>query len=61
MCVLAVHQVAAIAVIPDLPSVQYGEYANSWAVEVSGGEEKANALAAKHGFVNSGTVRRRQL
>ena len=59
VCVLAVYRVAAIAVIPadlsDSPPVQY---TNSWAVEVSGGEEKANALAAKHGFVNTGKVRR---
>ena len=31
-------------------------YADSWAVEVSGGKAKAQELAAKHGFVFRGQV-----
>lgn len=31
-------------------------YADSWAVEISGGEEKAKELAAKHGFTFRGQV-----
>ncbi len=31
-------------------------YSNSWAVEVKGGHEAANALALKHGFINKGQV-----
>ena len=31
-------------------------YTNSWAVEVEGGRSDADALAAKYGFVNKGTV-----
>lgn len=31
-------------------------YSDSWAVEVSGGEEKARELAAKHGFTFKGQV-----
>ena len=53
VCVLATYQAVATAASPNLPSVQY---ANSWAVEVTGGDEKANALAVKHGFINSGKV-----
>ena len=32
-------------------------YTNVWAVQVTGGEEEAEALAAKYGFVNNGPVR----
>ena len=39
------------------PSSVLTRYANSWAVEVRGGEEVANALAKKHGLVNLGKVR----
>ena len=31
-------------------------YSNSWAVEILGGEEEADALAARHGLVNRGQV-----
>ena len=54
VCVLATYQAVAIAASPNLPaSVQY---ANSWAVEVTGGDEKASALAVKHDFIYSGKV-----
>ena len=33
------------------------QYVDSWAVEVTGGAEKANTLAKKHGLHNSGKVR----
>ena len=33
-----------------------GSYADSWAVEVSGGEDKAKEVAEKHGFVYRGKV-----
>ena len=32
-------------------------YSNDWAVEVSGGVEMADQLAAKHGFINMGQVK----
>ena len=31
-------------------------YSNDWAVQVYGGEETANELAALHGFINIGKV-----
>ena len=31
-------------------------YSNSWAVEVKGGQEVAEQLARKHGFINHGQV-----
>ena len=31
-------------------------YGNDWAIEVHGGVEMANLLAAKHGFLNLGQV-----
>ena len=31
-------------------------YSNDWAVQVYGGEEAANELAALHGFINIGRV-----
>lgn len=31
-------------------------YTSSWAVEVVGGREKADAIALKHGFINEGQV-----
>ena len=37
------------------------DYADSWAVEVSGGETKARELAEKHGFVYRGQVSRRSV
>lgn len=33
-----------------------GVFTNSWAVEVTGGSEAADQLAAKHGFINHGSV-----
>lgn len=50
-CLLAIQLAVAIDLSPVLAS-----YADSWAVEVRGGEEVANALAKKHGFVNLGKV-----
>ena len=32
------------------------DFSNSWAVEIRGGVEVANALAIKHGFNNEGQV-----
>ena len=48
---LLVIQLNFIAVSPSV------QYADSWAVEVTGGFEKANDLAKKHGLINSGKVR----
>ena len=31
-------------------------YTNSWAVEITGGDEVANRIAEKHGFNNMGQV-----
>lgn len=41
-----------------LPAMSYSRngYADSWAVEVSGGEVQAQELAEKHGFVFLGQV-----
>ena len=35
---------------------QVVHYSNSWAVEVQGGVEEADALAQKHGLINYGQV-----
>ena len=32
-------------------------YTNTWAVEVEGGKEQADAVAEKYNFVNKGQVR----
>ena len=32
-------------------------YSDSWVVEVEGGREEANVLAARHGFINIGQVK----
>ena len=37
-------------------TVQTVHYANTWAVEVRGGAEAADALALKHGLINRGKV-----
>ena len=31
-------------------------YSNSWAVEVTGGKDKADEIAERHGFINLGAV-----
>ena len=31
-------------------------YSNSWAVEVTGGKDKADEIAKRHGFINLGAV-----
>ena len=31
-------------------------WSNSWAVEIEGGNDKANEIARKHGFMNLGQV-----
>ena len=65
LCVLlaAVCSIAAVAdgsslrarrALPHDPQPLY--YTNVWAVEVDGGEKEADALAAKHHFVNKGQV-----
>ena len=35
---------------------QVVRYSNTWAVEVRGGAEEADALAEKHGLINRGQV-----
>ena len=35
---------------------QVVHYSNTWAVEVRGGAEEADALARKHGLINRGQV-----
>ena len=37
-------------------SVNNPVYSNDWAVEVHGGEEVGNDIAAAHGFINMGKV-----
>ena len=32
-------------------------YSNTWAIEVEGGEEEANRIAEKYGYMNLGKVR----
>lgn len=32
-------------------------YSNTWALEVDGGEEEANRIAEKYGYINLGKVR----
>ena len=46
-----------------LPAMSHGKsgYADSWAVEVSGGEKKAQELAEKHGFLYRGPVSQHNL
>ena len=34
----------------------FAEWSNSWAVEIEGGNDKANEIAHKHGFTNLGQV-----
>ena len=36
------------------------EWSNSWAVEIEGGNDKANEIAHKHGFTNLGQVYRKK-
>ena len=36
---------------------QVVRYSNTWAVEVRGGAEEADALAQKHGLINRGQVK----
>lgn len=31
-------------------------YANTWAVQIDGGPEEADRIAAEHGFINHGNV-----
>uniref|UniRef100_A0A671Q6Q9 Furin-1-like n=1 Tax=Sinocyclocheilus anshuiensis TaxID=1608454 RepID=A0A671Q6Q9_9TELE len=38
------------------PSVGQKVYTNTWAVHITGGEQEANRIARKHGFVNHGKV-----
>ncbi len=35
-------------------------YTNSWAVQIDGDSEMADAIAASHGFINKGQVRERE-
>ena len=43
-----------------VPLIQYQKivirYSNSWAVEVTGGKDKADEIAERHGLVNLGAV-----
>ncbi|CAI8000214.1 Proprotein convertase subtilisin/kexin type 5 [Geodia barretti] len=45
-----------VAVLAMSQKKREGGYADSWAVEVRGGETKARELADKHGFVYRGKV-----
>ena len=47
-----------VAVLAMSQKKREGGYADSWAVEVRGGETKARELADKHGFVYRGKVSR---
>lgn len=38
------------------PSLAQKVYTNTWAVHISGGEEEANRVAQKYGFINHGNV-----
>jgi len=38
------------------PSIGEKVYTNTWAVHITGGEQEANRIASKHGFVNHGNV-----
>lgn len=38
------------------PSIGQTVYTNTWAVHIEGGEEEADRIAKKHGFVNHGNV-----
>ncbi|XP_073715337.1 furin (paired basic amino acid cleaving enzyme) a [Misgurnus anguillicaudatus] len=38
------------------PSIGQTVYTNSWAVHITGGEQEADRIAEKHGFVNQGKV-----
>uniref|UniRef100_W5U9N0 Furin-1 n=1 Tax=Ictalurus punctatus TaxID=7998 RepID=W5U9N0_ICTPU len=38
------------------PSLGQKVYTNTWAVHISGGEEEANRIAQKHGFINHGNI-----
>lgn len=38
------------------PSIGQTVYTNSWAVHIAGGEQEADRIAEKHGFVNQGKV-----
>ncbi|XDV18703.1 hypothetical protein PO909_024345 [Leuciscus waleckii] len=38
------------------PSIGEKVYTNAWAVHITGGEQEANRIASKHGFVNHGNV-----
>ena len=50
---------AAFAVLHSRAASDTDEaYTNSWVVEVDGGDEVANAVALRHGFVNLGMVRK---
>ena len=46
----------AEAVAQQQQQTQVVHYSNSWAVEVQGGVEEADALAQKHGLINYGQV-----
>ncbi|XP_051947682.1 furin-1-like [Xyrauchen texanus] len=38
------------------PSIGQKVYTNTWAVHITGGEQEANRIAKKHGFINHGNV-----
>ena len=58
VCVSLCAVVIIGLVIPAMSNMFSPGYADSWAVEVEGGEEVAKALAMKHGFEFMGQVRR---
>lgn len=48
--------VSAIYATKGTLSTESQQFSDSWVVEVDGGKEKANELAARHGFINLGEV-----
>ena len=53
-CVLRVSFIGLI-----FSDIVLGKYTDYWAVHIEGGEEVAQSIAAKHGFVYRGQVRDR--
>lgn len=57
VCSIAAVRGSSLRATRALPHDAPLVYANVWAVEVDGGKEEADALAAKYQFVNKGQVR----
>lgn len=58
---VALHVVSGLSIPVKGGLLDSGQYithfTNTWAVEVHGGQEAANGIAEKYGFVNLGQVR----